>query len=252
MNENEQVVRQTTMILPYFDYEVPVLYLRNGTPYIPVMALCEMLGLHTSTHIQHWRKLVLWVNARKLPLRTARGKRIVWCLHLGALPFWCACFRWSLVNPERRAQLHQATDEWLRVIEQAQKKMLAHYEYMRRLLFEFLIAYVDADTKLSQFVLHLTPHLEVNSCMQLERLVSRGQTLINEATTHARILLHEQITIPIVDAVTLDPKGEVTETISLPLFPVVPRKDYEGFFEHISKLTQWYREMASFLGKESL
>src|SRR6266849_3852946 len=32
--------------LPYFDDEVPVLYLADGTGYIPVVALCRMLGIH--------------------------------------------------------------------------------------------------------------------------------------------------------------------------------------------------------------
>ena len=237
MENQEQEIRQTAITLPYFDYEVPVLYL-NGTPYVPVIALCEMLGLRADTHIRRWRKLVLWANARKLPLRTARGKRIVWCLHIGALPFWCACFNWSLVNPERRIQLRQAVDEWLKMIEQAEREMLGNYKYIRRLLFAFLTAYADADTKLSRFAQHLSPRLDSDSSKQLERLVSQGRTLIHEATAHAREMLHEQATIPVVDAVKVDPDGEVTETLSLPLFPMVSREDGERFFEYISMLTQ--------------
>ena len=132
------------------------------------------------------------------------------------------------------------------------REPLNYYKYMRYLLFEFLIAYVDAGTKFGPLLLHFFSRLNVDSYVQLDKLVSRGRTPINEATAHARKMLHKQATIPIVDAVTLDPEGEVTETISLPLFPVVPRKDYEGFFEHIHKLTQWYRDMAAFLGKEGL
>jgi hypothetical protein len=100
--KQRQAIQQTTMMLPYFDEEVPALYLADGTVYLPVKVLCRMLGLRAETHIPRWRKLVLWANARKLPLQTARGQRIVWCLHMGALPFWCACFNWSLVNTERR------------------------------------------------------------------------------------------------------------------------------------------------------
>src|SRR5436305_11400643 len=106
--KQRQAIQQTTIRLSYFDEEVPAIYLPDGTAYLPVRSLCRMLGLRAETHIPRWRKLVLWVNARKLPLQTARGKRTVWCLHLGALPCWCACFNWSSVSEERREQLRQA------------------------------------------------------------------------------------------------------------------------------------------------
>src|SRR6266699_2704688 len=108
--KQRQAIQQATMVLPYFDEEVPVLYLADGTAYLPVRSL--------------WRKLVLWASACKLPLQTARGHRIVWCLHRGTLPFWCACFNWSLVSTERREQLRQATDAWLEDVAQANRLML--------------------------------------------------------------------------------------------------------------------------------
>jgi hypothetical protein len=54
-----QTVRQATIMLPYFDEEVPVLYLEDGKAYLPVRSLCCMLGLRAETHIPWWRKLVL-------------------------------------------------------------------------------------------------------------------------------------------------------------------------------------------------
>ncbi len=96
--ERMPIVQQGVMTLPYFDDEVPIVYLADGAGYIPVVALCRMLGLSLRTHIPRWRRLFLWVHARKLPLRTeTRGTRLVWCLHLGALLFWCSSFNWSLV-----------------------------------------------------------------------------------------------------------------------------------------------------------
>src|SRR5437764_11715391 len=107
--KQEPSIRQATIVLPDFGEEVQVLYLPDGTAYLPVRSLCRMLGLRAETHIPRWRRLVLWANARKLPLQTARGERTVWCLHMGALPFWCACFNWSLVSAGRREQLRRAT-----------------------------------------------------------------------------------------------------------------------------------------------
>lgn len=45
MGENKPIVQQGVMTLPYFDDEVPILYLADGTRYILVLALYRMLGL---------------------------------------------------------------------------------------------------------------------------------------------------------------------------------------------------------------
>jgi hypothetical protein len=247
--KQRQAIQQTTMMLPYFDEEVPALYLADGTAYFPVKALCNMLGLRAETHIPRWRKLVLWANARKLPMQTARGERMVWCIHMGALPFWCACFNWSLVPDVRREQLRQATDAWLEDVEQAHRLMLDRYRSLRRYLFEFLEAYSDAETWLDQWALHLSSSLDIASSRQLELLLSQGKTLIGEATAQARKMVQEQAMAPIIDIVTINASGEATQTGTLPLFPVVPRDDREQFFASTRKLAQWYQEMAAFIDK---
>src|SRR6266849_5493343 len=137
MKQTEQVIQQTTMILPYFDEEVPLLCLPDGSRYIPVIALCEMLGLRADVHIPRWRDLMLWHHARKLPWRMPSGRtHIVWCLTVGALPLWCNCFNWSLVTSSRQAQLRVAMDAWLKTTEQVHQEMLTEYREMRCRLFE--------------------------------------------------------------------------------------------------------------------
>src|SRR5438105_3311167 len=70
--ESVEVIAQTTMTLPYLDDQVPALYLSDGRPYIPVCAVCKVFGIRADTHIQRWRKLLLWETARKLPFQTER------------------------------------------------------------------------------------------------------------------------------------------------------------------------------------
>ena len=243
-------VRQETLVLPYFGEEVPVLYLSNGTAYLPVRPLCRMLGLRPETHIPRWRRLVLWANARKLPLQTARGKRLVWCLHMGALPFWCACFNWSLASTERREQLRRATDAWQKDVALAQQVLLERYRSLRKELFEVLAVYGDAEAWLDQWARHFSPSLDVASAGQFELLLSQGKTLIGQTTAQARKMVQEQAMAPVVDVVTLDANGVVTGTdTSFPLFPVVPREEREQFFASLRKLVQWHRVMAMFIGR---
>jgi hypothetical protein len=245
--KQRQAIQQTTITLPYFDEEVPAIFLADGTTYLPVRALCRMLGLRAETHIPRWRKLFLWANACKLPLQTARGQRMVWCLHMGALPFWCVCFNWSLVPAERREQLRQATDGWQEDVAQAQRLLLERYRSLRRFLFAFLEAYSDAESWLDQWALHLSSSLDMTSSRQLELLLSQGKTFIDEATAQARKMVQEQAMAPIIDVVTIEANGEATEIGTLPLFPVVLREDREQFFASLSKLAQWHQDVAAFI-----
>src|SRR5262249_3447130 len=136
------------------------------------------------------------VQAPNNPLWTeARGTRIVWCLHLGALFFWCSCFNWSLVSPERRIQLRQVTDAGLKHLEQAHQEMLTRYRQMRHLLFRFLTDHADAQTHLQQLAACIRPRLDVASCAALDLLIEEGCALIDEATVHARAILQDQDTI---------------------------------------------------------
>ncbi len=249
MDEWEQCVRQATITLPYFHYEVPVLYVGEGTRYIPMFALCEMLGLRANTHIPRWRKLLLWANARKMPLSTTSGKRIVWCPHLGALPFWCAWVNWSLVPDVRHVQLCQATDAWLEEVEQANQLMLDGYPSLRQYLYTFLAEYSDTKTWLDQLALCLPPSLDVASSLQLEELLSEGHTLIDQATAHAGKMVQEMVVSPIIDIVTIDANGAMRETGTLPLFSDVSGEDREQFFAYESNLSQWHQDMAAFTGK---
>jgi hypothetical protein len=248
LRQQEQAVEQGTIVLPYFDEEVPVLYLADGSAYLPVRSLCQMLGLRAEMYIPRWRKLVLWTNARKLPLRTVRGERLVWCLHRGALPFWCACFHWSLVPIERREQLRRATDAWQKDIAQAQQLLLEGYRSLRKDLFAIIEAYSDAETWLDRWAQHLSATLDMASSRQFEMLLSQGKTLISEATAYARKILQEQAMAPIIDIVKINENGAVTEIGTQPLFPVVSSEDREQFFASVRELAQWHREVAAFIG----
>ena len=247
-------IRQATLTLPHFNYEVPVLYVEDGAAYVPVRALCQMLGIRADTRIPRWRTLFLWDQARKLPLRTEKGwMRIVWCLHLGAFPLLLNCFDWADASPERRPQMRELTDECLGVLDRAHKEWLAHYKFMRRTLFEFLTTYANFNTRLPRFTVLMHAYLnDVDASVQFEALLDRGRTFIDEATAHARGMLQEMTTGPVIDAVSIDPDGKVIEEFPMPLFPVVPYEDCTCFFEYVRRLTNWDRELTAFLEQHGL
>jgi hypothetical protein len=130
--------------------------------------------------------------------------------------------------------------------------LLDRYRSLRRDLFAFLEAYSDAETWLDQWALHLSATLDVASSRQFRSLLSQGKTLIGQATAQAREMVQEQAIAPIIDIVTIDENGAMTETETQPLFPVVSNEDREQFFASVRKLAQWHREIAAFLGNLKL
>jgi hypothetical protein len=248
MDESQQeVIAQTTVTLPFLDDEVPALYLADGRLYIPVCAVCRALGIHADTHIQRWRTLVLWITARKLPFQTEkRGKRLVWCLLISEVPFLYGLFDWKLVSPERRLQLLRASKEQAKLADLAYQEMQQRYKAMRQALFTFLIAFADIDALLQQYAAVLSPTLDDESSLVLVALVDRGRSLFQKATTHARKMLHDQGTLPIVDAFKIDADNNVIDTFSMPLLPIVPHEDSELFFALMGQLAVWRKELQAF------
>jgi hypothetical protein len=248
MDESEQeVIEQTMITLPFLTEEVPALYLADGRPYIPVFAVCHALGIRPDTHIRRWRNLLLWVTARKLPFQTEkRGKRLVWCLLISEVPFLYSLFDWKLVSPDRRLQLHRATLEQIKLADLAYQHMQREYKAMRQVLFTFLSTCADIDALFDRYTDILVPTLDDESAPALAALLARGRCLFQEATAHARKMLHDQGALPIVDAVKVDADNHVIDTFSLPLLPIVPREDSKRFFALMGQLTSWMREEQAF------
>jgi hypothetical protein len=251
MGESQQeVIAQTTVTLPFLDDEVPALYLADGRPYIPVCAVCRALGIQADTHIRRWRRLVLWTTARKLLLQTEkRGKRLVWCLLISEVPFLYSLFDWKLVSSERRLQLRRATDEQVKLANLAYQEMQQRYKAIRQSLFVFLTTFADIDELLQQYAHVLSPTLDNEASLTLTALIERGRSLFQDATAHARKILHDQGELPIMDVFQIGADNQVIDTFSMPLLPIVPQEESEQFFALMGQLTAWRQELQAFWNK---
>lgn len=242
-----EVVLQTTTRLPFLDDQVPALYLSDGRPYIPVFAVCHALGIRADTHIQRWRRLVLWIGACKLPFQTEkRGKRWVWCLLISEVPFLYSLFDWKLVAPERWLQLDRATEAQITLADQAYQQMQHEYKTMRQVLFTFMGTFADIDTLLMRYAEALGPRLDSETAILLTDLCEHGRSLFEQAFKHARKMLQEQGELPVVDLFKIGTDNQVIDTFSMPLFPLVPREDRESFFAFMRLLAAWQQEIATF------
>jgi hypothetical protein len=252
-NEALEVVAQTTTRLPFLDDQVPVLHLSDGRPYIPVCMVCHAFGIRPDIHIRRWRRLVLWVSARKLPFQTEkRGKRLVWCLLISQVPFLYSLFDWKLVAPERRLQLHRATEAQITLADQAYQQMQHEYKAMRQALFTFMSTFADIDSLLVRYAEVFESRLDSGSAALLTELCERGRSLFEQATTHARKMLQKQGELPVVDLFKIGADNQVIDTFSIPLLPIVPQEDRERFFAFMRLLTGWRQEFTAFWNERGL
>lgn len=252
-NEGQEVMAQTTTRLPFLDDQVPVLYLSDGRPYIPVFAVCHALGIRPDIHIRRWRRLALWATARKLPFQTEKhGKRLVWCLLISQVPFLYGLFDWKLVAPERRHQLHMASEVQVRLADQAYQQMQREYRTMRQALFTFMSTFDDIDSLLTGYAERLGSQLDSGSAAVLTELCERGRSLYAQAASHARKMLQAQGELPVVDLFRIGADKRAIDTFSMPLLPIVPEEDRERFFALMGLLTAWREEITAFCNERGL
>ena len=121
---------------------------------------------------------------------------------------------------------------------------------MRQALFTFLTTFVDIDVLLQRYTHALSPTLDDKSSLALSALIDRGRSLFQKATVHARKMVHDQGTLPSIDAFKIDADNNVIDTFSMPLLPIVPDEDSEHFFALMGQLTAWRQELEAFWSEQ--
>ncbi len=246
MEEHVYIVRQGVTTLPYLDDEVPALYTADNKPYIPAFAVCHALGLPVAFHIRKWRNMLLWVTAHKLPLKTKRGTRNVWCLLISEVPFLYANVIWKYVSPERRQQLHEAIEKGMDLAHEAYQHMQREYHEYRQSLFTFLRVCADMEQRWDHE--QHSPPLNVSDDIRqaFHTLLQEGQSCYHDAATLARAILQEQATNLLIDALIIGKENTVVDSFSMPLLPVIDAEKREQFALSLLELARWHRRMASF------
>jgi hypothetical protein len=245
----KEVAQQTTIRLPFFGEEVPALLAKeDGKLYLPVIELCRMLGIRADTHIPRWRTRTFWRGARKLPFHTRSGRtRIVWCLDMGSAYFLYGSFDWSLVSPQRQAQLWEATEAAIEVTSRVHSQMIKTYHRVRQSLFRFLSASDGWQEALQRRAEQYAARFAFSAALSFKELIDEGERRIGEARIQARAVLQWQADLPVIDAFTLADNGAVIDEFPLPLLPLVPREELERYFAAIDRIIEWYRSLSVFL-----
>jgi hypothetical protein len=95
----------------------------------------------------------------------------------------------------------------------------------------------------------LSPTLDNEYALKLASFIDYGRSLFQKATVHARKMLHDQETLPIIDTFTIEADRTVIDSFSMPLLPIVSSEDKDFFILLIGQLVDWSRELQVFLSK---
>jgi hypothetical protein len=240
MEKHIHIVRQGVVTLPYLDDEVPALYTAENKPYIPAFAVCYALGLPVAPHIRKWRNMLLWTTAHKLPLKTNKGTRLVWCLLISEVPFLYGNVIWKYVASERRQQLHEAIEKGIDLANQAYQQMQRDYHTYRQSLLTFLRLCLEMRPQWEQMPPADTDEEDQRA---FENLLHEGHVLYDKAALLAKTILQERADNLVIDALIIGEEQTIVDSFSMPLLPVVDQEKKKQFATTLMAIACWHLRM---------
>jgi hypothetical protein len=219
--------RQTTFILPHFDYEVPLLMGADGHHYVPLFVLCRLLGLDASRELRCARHKLLWDSARLFHVRWNGASYFAWCqpYPLG-LASWLGAVEYQRIqDPDRRAQLHRTVQEGMELWGRTWDVTRDRFEQGRKRIYHLS----QRMTEVGEVLHHLQQHAPWPSAdvqRQIEQLALRQQVLADQVQTFVRAWLADKADLPVIDALRLDEAGNVLdESVPMTLFGTMTRHE---------------------------
>lgn len=233
-------VTQATLHLHPFEADVPAITTADGTEYIPIRALCTLMGLSPSPWIANICTRYRGddsehVAVRRLPYRQpASAVRAEWCLDRDHVLRW---FTFHLhprhVPPgQRRDQLlafqQQMMDAAGAIYERGQEDFHStKREVIRRLraCATTLDTLNELDAAFGPHVEHSAPTEEAGRAARAAfvAFIAQGRQLQERLAEALRELLQEMTSEPVIDGLLVDDAtGEVVDTVAMPILPQVP------------------------------
>ncbi len=249
------IVTQDTLPLPIFGAEVPLLHTPEGD-YVPIRALCEMLGLRPATWIgvvcsQHKGR----TNAvRRWPYRAPDGTtRPEWCLEQHDALRWLSYLWPEKLQGERREQLLAYQQTMMDAMGQAYEQMQSSYQALRRTAFSELSSCQGMQATLTQLDEQLSPHLAHTdppiggeaAVGEFRALLARGHETYDAYAAVLREVLAEMTGQPVIDALIVDDQGQVIDTQAMPILPVAP--DTTAMIACQERVRTWLGDLKTWL-----
>jgi hypothetical protein len=233
--ENREPVRThtvTILMLPHFHYALPVLDGPKGLHYLPISALCRLLGLNATDELRRLRHVLLGSSACLLPLprgasrASAQHEVVAWCL-----PYPLAVGQWfwqvsrRVRDPARRAQLDQAVDDIMELSERAEDLVRARYQAGRTAMHALARDLARVERLIHVLVARASAQGAAVRT-RVDAVALRHRSPLEQAGTFVQDWLRRQADQPIVDAIRIDEAGNVVDdSVPFPLFATFGEED---------------------------
>lgn len=249
MSESEHHAPQTqrTMFLMPFACDLPLLHTPDGD-FVPLVALCDMLGLPTSPYTALACKRFRPEGAlRRLLFQDDPygPPRPVWCIREEKVIPWLWSVPSERVSPARREQLQDFHRQSVEVANQLYTIMQQQYRVSRAEVFDWLLMCEEMSARLQRVAERPAPRLHPNHRAELNALLAQGHTLLEESATRARAVVQEMTRQPVLDTVEVDAEGEVVVIGSMPLLPMLPSLPL--LKQSQERTAAWFHEFNAFL-----
>lgn len=251
-------VTQGTLHLNPFDADVPAITLADGTEYVPIRALCELLGLAPSPWIAvvcgYYRgDDVEGAAVRRLPyLRPDGVSRDEWCLDRYHVLRWLTFH----LNPHhvpagvRHEQLLGFQRQMVDVVGRLYQHQQEDFHAVKQDVIHRLDACATSLRTLDELIAAFGPHLEHSVPTEAEgrairvefvAFVAEGRRVQEQLADALRAVLQQMTDELVIDAVKVDEAtGEVVDTVAMPILPHVP--DLSEVNRLSDKAHQWFVE----------
>ncbi|MBA3824879.1 MAG: hypothetical protein H0X24_13410 [Ktedonobacterales bacterium] len=239
------VIMQTTVPLPMLGGELPLLVTGDQRGYVPVAALCHLMGVRPATYLSRWQRAPFWSEALKLMWQTpTRGRRAVWCLERHSLKDAMQSIDWRGIDPERREQLFAFSQEYEKLLQESYAGLLEEYRAFRRMLYRLLTTYARIAERLQSFRERLGLLLSRHAMDQVGAVLDEGERIISAgadfAATHVRA-------IEVADTLQTLARGSQDANVTEVTIPSISRADFDALTQHLDRFSAWQDRFDAFL-----
>lgn len=207
--------------------------------YAPLRALCEIVGLRPSAYIgvfcAHFQGQPV---LKRLPWQSPTGLQQAWCLDRNHLPYWLLKVPDQRVPVDLRERVLALKKQVVYGLTYTYKEMQRGFQEARSTLFHTLNFCMDMEQYIKTFA-SWVPRFPTFAQQELAERVAEGQRILDELADRTRQALAKMLGIPVVDGYVFDEHNVATDTISFPLFPVVPKSDLVDIFALKNRIRDW-------------
>lgn len=204
--------RQTTYVLPHFEYEVPLLVGSDGLHYVPTFVVCRLLGLDAARELRRAGHVLLWDMARLLHVQWSGKTYFAWCLPypLG-IGYWLGTVeRHCIQDPERRAQLDRAVKDSIALGGQAWRLASDRFEQGRKRMYVLSQHMTEVGDALRHLQQH-APWPSPDTQRRIDWLAIRQQALADQVQAFVQAWFADKAGLPVVDTIHIDKAGNVLD-----------------------------------------